>query len=161
MLNLNDGSFITLTKNLTTLLILLSTCQHLLNNCFQTILLVKILYYEDTLSQASYINKLVYHALSSSNLEKIKKNCLRNFILFNPPYSKIVTTRLGHSFLHLTDTHFPKYHTFNKIFNKNKEKVSYSCIQNMKTIINNHNMNILQNNNIKEECNCRNKIIVL
>ena len=50
-LNINDGSFrpcdkpddifSTLTKNLTTLLILLSTCQHLLKNGFQTILLMK------------------------------------------------------------------------------------------------------------------------
>ena len=50
-LNINDGSFrpcdkpddifSTLTKNLTTLLILLSTCQHLLKNSFQTILSIK------------------------------------------------------------------------------------------------------------------------
>ena len=50
-LNINDGSFrpcdkpddifSTLTKNLTTLLILLSTCQHLLKNGFQTILSMK------------------------------------------------------------------------------------------------------------------------
>ena len=53
---------------------------------------------------------------------------------------------------------FPKKHTFNKIFNKNNVKVSYSCMQNIKAIINNHNMNILhQNMEIKDECNCRNK----
>ena len=30
-------------------------------------------------------------------------------------------------------------------------------MQNIKGIINNHNMNIHQNNEIKDECNCRNK----
>ena len=51
-----------------------------------------------------------------------------------------------------------KTKTFNKIFNRNKVKVSYSSMQNIKGIINNHNMNILhQNNEIKDECNCRNK----
>ena len=69
-----------------------------------------------------------------------------------------VTTRIGQSFLHLIDTHFLKIHTFNKIFSRNKVKVSYSSMQNIKAIINNHNINIPhQNNKIKDECNCRNK----
>ena len=56
------------------------------------------------------------------------------------------------------DTHFPKNHTFNKIFNRNNVKVSYSSMQNVKAIINNHNMNILhQNKEIKDEYNSRNK----
>ena len=57
-------------------------------------------------------------------------------------------------FLHLLDTALSFYnftwtpishknHTFNKTFNRNKIKVSHSCIQNTKTITNNHNMNIL------------------
>ena len=78
--------------------------------------------------------------------------------MVNPPYSKSVATRIGQSFLHLLDTHFRKTHIFNKIFNRNKVKVSYSSMQNIKGIINNHNMNILnQNNEIKDECKCRNK----
>ena len=69
-----------------------------------------------------------------------------------------VTKKIGQSILHLMDTHFPKHHTFKKIFNRNKVKVSYSCAQNIKTVINNQNMNTLhQNNEIKDECNCRNK----
>ena len=53
---------------------------------------------------------------------------------------------------------FPENHTSNKIFNRNKVKVSYSCMQNIKTIINHHNMNILhQNYENQNECNCRNK----
>ena len=70
-----------------------------------------------------------------------------------------MATRIGQSCLHLLDTYFPRYlDTFNKIFNRIKVKVSYSCMQNIKAIISNHNMNILhQNNEIKDECNSRNK----
>ena len=76
---------------------------------------------------------------------------------FNLSYSISVTTRVAQSFLHL-DIHFPKNHTFNKIFNKNNVKMSYSCMQNIKAIINNHNINILhQNKEIKNKCNCRSK----
>ena len=116
------------------------------------------IYYEDTLNKAGYINKLVYHTRSASNQENKNKNRQQNVIWFNPPYSKSVTTRTGQSFLHLLDTHFPKNHIFNKILNRNKVEVSCSSMQNIKAIINNHNMNILhQNNEIKNECNCRNK----
>ena len=125
------------------------------------------IYYEDTLNKAGYLNKLVYHTPSASNQENKNKNRQRNVIWYNPPYSKSFTTRIGQSFLHLLDTHIPKNHIFNKIFNRNIvkkyrkteiQKVSYSSMQNIKAIINNHNMNILhQNNEIKNECNCRNK----
>ena len=116
------------------------------------------IYYEDTLNKAGYINNLVYHTPSTSNQENKNKSRQRNVIWFKPPYSKSVATRIGQSFLHLIDAHFPKTHIFNKIFNRNKVKVSYSSTQNIKGIINNHNMNILhQNNEIKDECNCRNK----
>ena len=116
------------------------------------------IYYEDTLNKTGYINNLVYHTPSTSNQGNKNKSRQRNVIWFNPPYSKSVATRTGQSFLHLIDTHFPKTHIFNKIFNRNKVKVSYSSMQNIKGIINNHNMNILhQNNEIKDECNCRNK----
>ena len=108
--------------------------------------------------KAGYINKLAYHAPSASKQENKNKNRQRNVIWFNPPYSKSSTTRKGQSFLQLIDAHFPKNRTFNKIFNRNKVKVSCSCMQNIKGIMNNHNINILhQNNEIKDECNCRNK----
>ena len=118
------------------------------------------IFYEDALNKADYINKLVYHTPSASNQENKNKKRQQNVTWFNPPYSKIksVTTKIGQFFLHLLDTHFPQKNIFNKIFNRNKIKVSYSSMQNIKAIINNHNMNILhQNNEIKNECSCRNK----
>lgn len=78
---------------------------------------------------------------------------------FNPPHSKNVTTGIGQFFLHLLDTHFPKNHTPNKTFAKNKiNYVDYSCMQNTKTIINNPNMGTVHpNDKIKEGCKCINK----
>ena len=134
--------FSTLTKNLTTLLVLLNTCQHLLkhglsnNSSDEKIFKEAAIYYEDTLNKAGYINDLVYHTPSTSNQENKNKSRQRNVIWFNSPYSKSVATRIGQSFLHLIDIHFPKTHIFNKIFNRNKVKVSYSSMQNIKGIIN-------------------------
>ena len=116
------------------------------------------IYYEDTLNKAGYINKLVYLTPSRSSLENKNKNCQRNVTWFEPPVSKSVTARIGQSFLSLLDTQFARNLIFNKIFNKNKVKVSYSSMQKIKAIINNHNMNILhKNNEIKDERNWKNK----
>ena len=62
--------------------------------------------------------------------------------------------------LHLTllDLHFSGNHLYNCIFNRNKIKVSCSCMQNMKIVINNHNMKVLSNTAETEESwSCRNK----
>ena len=74
-------------------------------------------------------------------------------------YGLTYHTVISRSFLYLLDIPISqKNHTFDKIFNKNKVKVSHNSMQNIRAIINNHNMNILyQNNEIKDECNCRNK----
>ena len=85
------------------------------------------IYYEDTSNKAGYMDKVVYHALSGSNQENKIKNRQRNVIWFNLPYSESVTTGIGESFLYLIDIDLPKKHTFTKIFNRNKVKVSYSC----------------------------------
>ena len=66
------------------------------------------IYYEDILNKAGYIDKLVYHAASASNLKNKNKNCQRNVKWFNLPYSKSVTTRIGKFFLYLIDIHFQK-----------------------------------------------------
>ena len=122
------------------------------NSSHEKIFKEAAIYYEDTLNkEACYINKLAYHTQSAINQENKNKNRKRNVVWFNPPYSKSVTTRIGQSFLHLLDTYFPKKHIFNKIFNRNKVTVSCSSIQRIKAILNNHNRNILhQNNEIKD-----------
>ena len=55
-----------------------------------------------------------------------------------------IQTNMGREFLNLVDKHFPKNHRYNKIFNKNNIKVSYSCTGNLQTIIKKHNRKILE-----------------
>ena len=66
---------------------------------------------------------------------------------------------MGKFFLLLIDKHFPKKHT---IFNCNNTKVSYSCMDNMASIIKHHNAKILKSKNLtptRSPCSCRNKAI--
>ena len=79
---------------------------------------------------------------------------------FNPPYSMNVQTNIGREFLNLVSKHFPKNHRYNKIFNKNNIKVSYSCTDNLQTIIKKHNRKILGTSKTpytENNCNCRKK----
>ena len=46
-------------------------------------------------------------------------------------------------FLTLVDKHFPKDHNLRKVFNRNTTKISYSCMNNTKQIIDNRNKCIL------------------
>ena len=62
---------------------------------------------------------------------------------FNPPFSSNVKTNLAKLFLSLLQKHFPRHHKYFKLFNKNNVKISYSCMPNMKSIIENHNANLL------------------
>ena len=61
----------------------------------------------------------------------------------NPPFSKNTSTNIGNKFLALVDEHFPKDHKLRKIFNRNTIKISYSCMNDTKQIIDNHNKRIL------------------
>ena len=71
-------------------------------------------------------------------------------------------------FLSLIDKHFPKDHSLRKIFNRNTIKISYSCMNNTKQVIDNHKKGILhssyssytkenKNSKTKKTCNCREK----
>ena len=91
-----------------------------------------------------------------NNKSKDTKRRQRKIIWFNPPYSKYVSTKVGNQFLKLISKHFPPHHNFYKLNNQNNVKVSYSCMPNMKNIINTHNKNIINppKYNIAKTCNC-------
>ena len=120
-------------------------------------------HYESALKQSGHDKKLIYterkkpvpHTALNS-----RKNRQRNIIWFNPPYSMNVQTNIGREFLNLVSKHFPKNHRYNKIFNKNNIKVSYSCTDNLQTIIKKHNRKILETSktpSTENNCNCRKK----
>ena len=113
-------------------------------------------HYENNLRQSGY-NKKLTDKPTDTNHQKHSTH-KRKIIWFNPLFSKNVSTKIGKSFLSLLDLHFPKNHIYSSIFNRNKIKVSYSCMQNIKSVINNHNMKVLNNTaETEESCNCRNK----
>ena len=83
----------------------------------------------------------------------------RSIIWFNAPFSSNVKTNIGKLFLRLLDKHFPKHHKHYKLFNRNNVKISYSCMQKMTSIIQNHNTNLLKDPvaSTAKECSCRQK----
>ena len=119
--------------------------------------------YQKALDESGYHYTLQYEPAKASK----RKNRQRNNILwYNPPFSK----NIRHKFLALVDKHFPNDHKLRQIFNRNTIKISYSCMNNTKQIIDNHNKRILTastqidntataaatiDNN--KTCNCRQK----
>ena len=115
--------------------------------------------YQEALNKCGYSYKLSYETPVNENKITNKKSRKRNIIWFNPPFSKSVCTNVAKYFLELINKHFPINHKYRKIFNRNNLKVSYSCMRNMKTIVNTHNKKTLNENNeaIKKRCNCQRK----
>eukprot|EP00794_Sanderia_malayensis_P007476 gene7476-biopygen6026 len=116
--------------------------------------------YEDALQSSGYDEPLSF--TNNGSPSRVKRNRQRNIIWFNPPYSKNVQTNIGKTFLKLINKHFHKNHKFHKIFNKNNVKVSYSCTDNMESIISKHNKKVTNtantaNNSTDKTCNCYKK----
>ena len=89
-----------------------------------------------------------------------KNNRRRKIIWFNPPYIESVETNVGREFRNILMRNFPVQHKYHKIFNKNNEQISYSCMPNIGNIIKSHNASILNPDEAQEnvkECSCRNK----
>ena len=113
--------------------------------------------YEEALSKSGYRSTLSH---SPTDTVIKHRNRSRNIIWFNPPFSKHVKSNIGKEFLKLVQKHFTKNHKLRKVCDKNNIKVSYSCMPNVGSIINNHNQRILELAQASEEekpCNCRNK----
>ena len=90
-----------------------------------------------------------------------KRNRTRKKMFFNPPYCRSLKTNIVKEFLHLIDKHF-KNENMKKIINRNNCKVSYCCMDNVKSLISRHNKKILsracsKNNQEINTCNCRDK----
>ena len=101
--------------------------------------------YNNALRKSNFTEKLIYETPTPKNSyeENKKRKRKRNILWFNPPYSKNVKTNVGKTFLKLVSTHFPKEHQIHKIFEKNTIKISYSCMQNIGSVLSSYNKNIL------------------
>ena len=120
--------------------------------------------YQKALDENGYHYTLHYEPTTTAKRRNRQRN---NVLWYNPPFSKNVSTNIGHRFLTLVDKHFPKDHKLRKIFNRNTIKISYSCMNNTKQIIDKHNKLILNsskhdettgNRVDKKSCNCRQKV---
>ena len=113
--------------------------------------------YEQALRESGFNERLTYTNNTESN--RPRKRRQRNIIWFNPPFSKNVQTNIGKIFLKSIQKHFPKESKLHKIFNRNSVKISYSCMENMSSIIKNHNRKIAEKreDTTQKSCNCRKK----
>ena len=111
-------------------------------------------YYNDLLQKSGHKDKISYTKEIPKNK---RKNRRRSIIWYNPPFNKNVKSKIGFHFINLVDKHFgDKGHILNKIFNRNRIKISFSCMPNMGQIIKSHNAKLLNKNNDEtKECNCR------
>jgi len=116
--------------------------------------------YNTAISKSGFQEEISYKPQSAAASRSKKRSRKRNILWFNPPFNSAVRTDIGRKFLNLIGKHFPKPHRFHKIFNRNTIKISYSCTQNMSSVIAAHNKRILNKEPVISEessrtCNCR------
>ena len=111
--------------------------------------------YDNALSQSGYEKLKGYNV--STQTKRNKRYRKRKITYFNPPFDNSVKTKIGKEFLKLVKLHFHKDNELRKIFNKGTVKISYSCMPNIKSIINAHNHKLLRPNNAEKTCNCKEK----
>ena len=107
--------------------------------------------YQTALTASNFNKELEYLPKQSK-----KKSRKRKIIWFNPPYSDNVKTNIGKIFIGLVKKHFPRHHRYYKIFNPSTLKLSYSCMPNIGSIINQHNTEILypRETGVLSPCDC-------
>ena len=129
--------------------------------------------YNDALKRSNFNTNLTYeptdnNRATANNSQRRIRRRQRNVTWYNPPYRKNVKTNIARNFLQLIDKHFPPSHRLHNIFNRHTVRVSYSCMDNMKTFIQRHNKHILSRNDEQNQtqrqeqhtnepptCNCR------
>ena len=77
-------------------------------------------------------------AAQKNNDKNQKRKWKQNRTWFNPTYSKNVKNNIGKTFLQLLSKHFPKDHEMHNIFNKKTLEISYSCINNISSVLSTH-----------------------
>ena len=118
--------------------------------------------YEAALRQSGLPHDLKYDRPAHATSKRRRR---RACIYYNPPFCQSVKTNIGKEFLKLIEKHFYKTHAYRKIFNRSTVKISYSCMPNMKSMINGHNKKILtkshdypdKTDQDRRKCNCQKK----
>ena len=109
--------------------------------------------YQSALENSDYSYDMQYKTYQTT-----KRTRKRSVTYFNPPYSANVKTNIGKEFIKLIEKHFDPDHEFRSLFNRKNLKVSYSCMPNIKKIIQGHNLKLLNRKEPPSKtCNCRRK----
>ena len=112
--------------------------------------------YNQALANAGYKDKIQYF---DPNIQRKKQRKPRDILWYNPPWNDQCTTNIGKKFLELIDKHFGpgsgsplKYH-----LNRQKVKISYSCMPNVYRNISSINQALInpENNLQLKGCNCQ------
>ena len=109
--------------------------------------------YQLAFEKSGYREKLTYVKEKPKQTDQFNstsknrsRNRTRKTFWFNPPFNDEVTTNIGKEFFTLVNKHFPPS---NKYVNKNNIKLSYSCMPDMKSMINKQNTSRLNNSTTK------------
>ena len=121
--------------------------------------------YANALKESGYSEGLKYLAHRKMEVKDNKRTRQQKGIWFNPRNSRNVKTNIGYNFLRLVDKHFPKgstCHVTQDLQSEQPKLVSYSCMQNVATIISQHNNKVRRNQQQSRsdrgetrKCNCR------
>ena len=106
--------------------------------------------YETALKNSGYKTTLKFE----KTFQNTRRNRNRKVIWFNPPFSLNVKTDIGKEFFKLIRKHFPRNHSFSKMFNLNTIKISYSSMKNMKNLVKQHNARVLKNQEHSKKRSC-------
>ena len=83
----------------------------------------------------------------------------RDIIYFNPPFNLYCATNVGEEFRRIQEKHFNRGNDLSKLFNRNKLKITYSCMPNINAKITAHNKALLASTSVNEivtkSCNCQ------
>lgn len=109
----------------------------------------------EALTEIGYKHKIRYQQDIRQNTSTTK-NRKKKYIMVQSIISTNVVSKVGKLFLSLLDKPFLPNNKLNKIFRRNIVKIGYSCMLNVKIIINSHNHKIDNFKTITKErtCNC-------
>ena len=82
----------------------------------------------------------------------------RQVIWYNPPFNLYCANKVGKEFRDICQKHFGNGGILGKLFNKNKLKLSYSCMGSLDSKISAHNRKVLEKTKtVSVGCNCQKK----
>ena len=118
--------------------------------------------YEEALRKSGYRDSRMVYEKPPSQGKTGKRNRRKPSIFYNAPFCLSVKTNIGKEFFKIVDKHFNKDHQYYKILNRNTIKLSYSCMNNVRAIIQSHNKRTLARkdtpaNQPSRSCNCTKK----